>query len=159
MWWWSSWGGGGGCGGAGGGGGMIIYLHRNLSLNRRGRWGTTDDFTTISSIFLCFPLPSGTSRTPGLFIPLCCLPTSSSVCLVFFPLLLCLARWFCTDLMNGRHTTSVCVSFRWSGLRVVQAHTSSLVTWSLYEMSSILIVVAPHVHGLYSFLELCCRGP
>ena len=36
----------------------------------------------VSSIFLCSPLPSWTWRTPGLFIPRCCLPTSSSVCLV-----------------------------------------------------------------------------
>ena len=57
----------------------------------------------VSSIFLCSPLPSGTWRTLGLSIPCCCLPTSSSVCLVFFPLSLCLARWFWPDLMNGRH--------------------------------------------------------
>ena len=31
----------------------------------------------VSSIFPCFPLPSGTCRTPGLSIPWCCLPTSS----------------------------------------------------------------------------------
>ena len=75
----------------------------------------------VSSISLCFPLPSGTWRTPGLSIPWCCRPTSSSVCLVFFPLSLCLARWFWSDLMNGRHdhTTAVCVSLRWWGLRVV----------------------------------------
>ena len=48
----------------------------------------------VSSIFSCSPLPSGIWRTPGLSIPWCCLPTSSSVRLVFFPLLLCLARWF-----------------------------------------------------------------
>ena len=55
-------------------------------------------------------------------IPGCCLPTSSSVCLVFFTRSLCLARWFWPDLMNRRHdhTTSVCISLRWSGgLRVV----------------------------------------
>ena len=40
----------------------------------------------VFSIFPCSPLPSGTCRTPGLSIPWCCLPTSSSVCLVFFPL-------------------------------------------------------------------------
>ena len=69
-----------------------------------------------SSIFPCSPLPCGTWRTPGLSISWCCLPTSSSVCLVFFPLSLCLARWFWPDLMNGRHdhTTEVCVSWRWS---------------------------------------------
>ena len=36
----------------------------------------------VSSIFPCPPPPSGTWRTPGLSIPRCCLPTSSSVCLV-----------------------------------------------------------------------------
>ena len=37
---------------------------------------------SVSSIFLCSPLPLGTLRTPGLSIPWCCRPTSS-VCLVF----------------------------------------------------------------------------
>ena len=66
----------------------------------------------VCSIFPCSPLPSGTWRTPDLSIPWCCLPTSSSVCLGFFPLSLCLARWSWPDLMNGRHdrTTAVCVS-------------------------------------------------
>ena len=41
----------------------------------------------VSSVFPCFPLPSGTlRRPPGLPIPWCCLPTTSSVCPVFFPL-------------------------------------------------------------------------
>ena len=77
----------------------------------------------VFSIFPCSPLPSGTCRIPGLSIPRCCLPTSSSVCLVFFPLSLCLAKQFWPDLMNRRldHTIAVCVSLRWSGgLRVVQ---------------------------------------
>ena len=71
----------------------------------------------LFSIFPCSPLPSGTCWTPGLSIPWCCLPTSSPVCLVFFPLSLCLARWFWPDLMNRRHdhTTAVCVFLRSSG--------------------------------------------
>ena len=79
------------------------------------------------SISSCSPLPSGTCRTPGLSIPWCCLPTSSSVCLGFFPLSLFLARWFWPDLMNGRrdHTTAVCASLRSSGLRVVQLPADS----------------------------------
>ena len=97
----------------------------------------------VSSIFPCSPLPSGTWRTPGLSIPWCCLSTSSSVCLVFLPLSLCLARWFWPDLMNGRHdhTTAVCVSLRWSWGPIacwILAWTSSLVTWCLYEVRSIL---------------------
>ena len=82
----------------------------------------------VFSIFPCSPLPSGTCRTPGLSIPWCCLPISSSVCLVFFPLSVCLARWFWPDLMNGKHdpTTAVCVSSEWSGgLRVVQLPAGS----------------------------------
>ena len=75
----------------------------------------------VSSIFSCSPLPSWIWRTPGLSIPCCCLPTSSSVCLVFFPLSLCLVRWFWPHLMNGRHdhTAAVFVSLQWSeSLRV-----------------------------------------
>ena len=76
----------------------------------------------VFSIFPCSPLPSGTCWTPGLSIPWCCLLASSFVCLFFFSLSLCLARWFWPDLMNRRlvHTSSVCVSLLWSGgLRVV----------------------------------------
>ena len=57
----------------------------------------------VSTIFPCSPLPSGTSRIPSQSIPRCWLPTSSSVCLVFFLLSLCLARRFWPDLMNGKH--------------------------------------------------------
>ena len=82
----------------------------------------------VSSIFPCFPLPSGTWRIPGLSIPRRCLPIPSSVCLVFFLLSLCLARWFWPNLMNGRenYTTAVCVSLPWSGcLRVVRLPAGS----------------------------------
>ena len=82
----------------------------------------------VSSIFPCSLLPSGTWQTPGLSIPWCCLPTSSSVCLVFFPLKLCLAIWFWPDLINRRHvhTTAVYVSLQWSGgLCVVQLPAGS----------------------------------
>ena len=37
----------------------------HLSLNREGRWDTTDVFKPVSSIFLCSPLPSWTWRTPA----------------------------------------------------------------------------------------------
>ena len=100
----------------------------NPSTTRVGIWGTTDDFATSFLDFLCSPLPSGTWRTPGLWIPWFCLPTSSSVCLVLFPLSLCLAKCFWPDLMNGRHDhiTAVCVSLRWSGgLRVVRLPAES----------------------------------
>ena len=77
----------------------------------------------VSSILTCSPLPSGTWQTPGLSIPWCYLPTSSFVCLLFFPLSLCLSRWSWPDLMNRRHvhTTAVCIS----GLPVVQLPAGS----------------------------------
>ena len=82
----------------------------------------------VFSIFPCSPLASGTCRTPGLSIPWCCLPTSSFVSPVFFPLSLSFARWFWPDLMNWKHdhTTTVCVSLRSSGdLYVVQLPAGS----------------------------------
>ena len=82
----------------------------------------------VFSIFPCSPLTSWAYRTPGLSIPWCCLPTSSSVCLVFFPLSLCFARWSWPDLMNGKHdhTTAVCVFLRSSGdLHVVKLPAGS----------------------------------
>ena len=85
-------------------------------------------FQPVFSIFPCSPLPSVNCRTPGLSIPWCCLPTSSSVCLVFFTLSLCLAIWFWPDMLNGKHdhTTAVCVSLRSSGsLHVVQLSARS----------------------------------
>ena len=104
---------------------IIIY-----SLTAMVVWAPQMISQPVFSNFLCSPLPSGTCRTPGLSIPWCCLPTSSSVCLVLFPLSLCLARWFWPDLMKGKHdnTTAniVCVSLRSSGgLRVVQLPAGS----------------------------------
>ena len=40
----------------------------------------------VFSFFTCSLPPPGTCRSPGLSIPWCCLPTSSFVRLVFFPL-------------------------------------------------------------------------
>ena len=123
---------------------LLHFLH--LYLNGRGYSQGALQMASqpVSSIFLCSPLPSGTWWTPYLSIPWCCLPTSFSVCIVFFSIWLCLARWFCPDLMNGRHvhTTSIWVFLRWSGGLCgliacwILAHTSSLVMWSLYKMHS-----------------------
>ena len=97
----------------------------------------------VFSIFPCSPLPSGTCRTPDLSIFWCCLLTSSFVRLVFFPLSLCIARWFWQDLMNGRHdhTTAVCVSLRSSGdLHVVQLPAGS---WHRLPLNRLLLLLLP----------------
>ena len=57
------------------------------------------------------------------------------VCLVFFPLSLCLARWFWPDLINERHdhtTTAVCISLQWSG--------GGLVVWLLLDLGTDFLV-------------------
>ena len=97
-------------------------------LTARVVWAPQTILQPVFSFFPCSPLPSGICRTPGLYIPWYCLPTSSSVWLVFFPLSLCLARWFWPDLMNGRHdhTTAIRVSLLSSGgLRSVQLPAGS----------------------------------
>ena len=96
---------------------IFHHQHHYLSLNREGRWCTTDDFATSFLHFSLFStafLDLANSR-PVHFLMLS--STSSCVCLVFFLLLLCLARWFWPGLMNGRHdhATVVCVFLRWSG--------------------------------------------
>ena len=100
----------------------------------------------VSSIFPCSPLPCGTWQTPGLSIPWCCLPTSSSVCLVFFfpftvPCKMVLVRpderkaWpYHCSLRLFTIVRSSCASIAWW----ILARTSSLLTWSLYETCSIL---------------------
>ena len=60
----------------------------NLSLNGGGRWGTTDDFTVVSSIFPVLHCPLGFARLqacPFLNIVFLLL----FVWIVFFPVLLC----------------------------------------------------------------------
>ena len=104
------------------------HHHHHQFLNREGRWGTTNDFATSFLHFYLFSTALWTCRTPGLSIPWCCIPTSSYVCLVFFPLSLCVARWIWPDLINWKHdhTTAVCVSLRSSGdLHVVKLPAGS----------------------------------
>ena len=108
---------------------QIHHLH--FSLNRQGRWGITDDFTTSflhCSLFSTALWDLAKSKPVYSFIFCSHLLVVVVVCLVFFPLSLCLARWFWPDLMNGKHyrTTAVCVSLRsLEGLRVVQLSAGS----------------------------------
>ena len=116
----------------------VLFNHHISSIPlARGSLGHYRWFHNQFPPFFCSSLPSGTWRTPGMSIPWWCLPTSASVCLVFFPLSLCLARWFWPDLMNGRHvhTTAICVSLRWSG----GLSCGPIACW----------ILASSCHGLY----------
>ena len=117
----------------------LHHLHVHLSLNNGGSLGHHRWLHNQFPPFFYSQLPSGTWWTPSLAIPWCCLPTSSTVCLVFFPLSLCLASWFLPDLINGRHvhTTSVCISLHWSSLCVVQLPTGS---WHNFHVGNMVFV-------------------
>ena len=100
----------------------------------------------VFPIFPCSPLPSGTCRTQGLSIPWCCLPTSSFVCLVFFPLVTvpCEMVWARPDERETwpyRCSLHLFTIVRRSSCGPIAcwilARSSSLVTWSLYETCSI----------------------
>ena len=100
----------------------------------------------VSSIFFCSPLSPGTLRTPDLSIPWCCLPTSICLpCLLppfTVPRNMALARpderETCLYHFSLRLFTMVRRSSCGPIACWILAWTSSLVTWSLYEMWRIL---------------------
>ena len=100
-----------------GGGGLYVasFLTFTYSLTTGVAWAPQMTSLPVSSIFLRTPLTAvwGLANSRPVH-SLCSLSTSSSVCLVFFPLSLCLVRWFWPDLMNRKHvhTTLDCGSLR-----------------------------------------------
>ena len=107
---------------------MRSHHHHYQSLNREGRWGTTDGFATS---FLHFSLFS----TALWDLPNCRPVPSLMLSSHLFPCLLCLLSPFTVpckmglaklDERNHVHTTAVCVFLRWSGsLRVVRLPAGS----------------------------------
>ena len=80
----------------------LTSLHLHLFLNTGARWDTTDDFMTS---FLHFSLSSTAVWDLVNSRPVHSLTYSSHLflCLVFFSLLPCLAKWCWPGLLNGRH--------------------------------------------------------
>ena len=121
----------------------------------------------VSSIFPCFSLPSGTWRTPGLSIPWCCLPTSSSVCLVFLSSFHCaLQDGFGKTWWTGNMTIPLQFTFLYDRQEIsvrtnclLDLGTDFLVGNIVFVWDAWYLVVAPYFHGLYSSLELGCEGP
>ena len=131
----------------------------HLSPNCEGCWGTTDYFATSFLHLSLFSTALWVLANSRPSIPWCCPPTSSSVCIVFFPLSLCLARWFWPDLMNGRHdhTTAVCISLQWSGgLRVVQLPAGSWVSFTMHNMFVSWFQNAQCTCSRVSDYKVCC---
>ena len=120
----------------------------------------------VSSIFPCSPLPSGTWRTPGLSIPWCCLPTSSSVCLIFFPFHCALQDGFPQTWWTGDMSILLQFASLYDGQEIFVWSNCLRDLGTDFLVGNIIFVwhvqyfgVAPHLHGLYSSLELCCEGP
>ena len=126
---------------------LHYHYHHHLSLNREGRCGTTDDFTTS---FLHFPLFSTAFWDLANSRPVHSLMLSSHV---FFrlPCLLSLCIVPCKMVLarpDERETCPYHFSLRlFTMVRRyscgpiacwILAQTPSLVTWSLYKMPSIL---------------------
>ena len=124
---------------------ILPHYHHHLSLNRKGRWGTTDDFTTS---FLHFSLFSTALWDLANSRPVRSLMLSSR----FF---LCLPRLLppfsvpCKMVLGRPDEQETCLHHCSLHLFIVRslcglialsilAQTISLVTWSLNEMCSIL---------------------
>ena len=103
--------------------GLVSSCMIHLLLHREGRWGSTDDFRTISLHFSLFSTVlldlanSGPVHSLILYLHLfLCLPCLLPPFTVPYKVVLARPgeRETCSD------TTSVCVSLLWSGLRVVR---------------------------------------
>ena len=123
------------------------HHHHHLSLNHEGRWGTTNDFT-IS--FLHFSLFSTALRDMSNSRPVhaLMLPSHPFLCLPCLlppftvPCEMVLARPDEHETCRYRYSLRLFTMVRRSSCGPIScwilARTSSLVTWSLYEMCSIL---------------------
>ena len=119
------------------------HHYHHQSLNREGSWGTTDDFATSFLHFSCSPLPSGTCPVHSqmlsshlfLFPPCLLLPFT-------VPCKMVLARPDERETWPYHCSLHLFKIIRRSSCGPIAcwflAQISSLVTWSLYEMCSIL---------------------
>ena len=99
----------------------------------------------VSSIFLCSPLPYGTWRTTGcpfpdtVFPPLLMSALSSPFCCALQVVLARPNEWETYPCHCSLHLFMMVRRSSWGLIACwILAQTSSLVTWSLYEMCSIL---------------------
>ena len=123
-------------------------LHLHPLFNHNGRWGTTDDFTTTSFLhFTMFSTALWDLENSGPVHPLMlsshlflCLPCLLSPLTVLCKMVLARpdVRETCPHHCSLRLFTMVSKSSCGPVACWILAQTSSLVTWSLYELRSIL---------------------
>ena len=133
------------------------HHHHHQSLNREGCWGTTDDFATSFlhfSLFSTAPWDLPNSRpvhslmlSSHLFLcPPSHLPPFTVPC----------------EMVLARPVERETWPYHWS-LRpftiLLDLGTDFLVGNMVFVWDVQFLAVAPHFHGLYSSLELCCESP
>ena len=142
---------------------ILCLLH--LTFNCGGHWGTTDDFTTSLLHFSLFSTALSDfmySRhvhslmlSSHLFFCLSCLLSPFAV-----PCKMVLARADEREPIPLQFVSLYDVQkvFLWSDC-LLDLGTDFLIGSMVLVQEALYLAVAPHFHGLYSSLELCCEGP
>ena len=142
------------------------FLHLHLSLNRRDRFGTTDDFTTSFLHFFLFSTALWDFANSG---PVISLKLSSHL---FFSCLPCLLSPFTVPSkmvlarLGERETRSYHFSLRL--ITMVRFSCGPIACWipaqdfiignMVFVWDAWYLLVPPYFHGSYSSLRLCCEG-
>ena len=145
----------------------VSLISSHQSFNREGRWGTTDNFATSFVHFSLFSTAlwdlANSRAVHSLMLsspPLLLSALSSS------PFHCALQGGFCQIWWTGDMIISLQFAslydgqdiFLWSNCLLdlgTDFHVGNMVfAWDVQYLA-----VAPHFHGLYSSLELCCEGP
>ena len=113
----------------------------------------------VSFICLCSPLPSRTWRNPGLSIHWCCLASSSSVCLVFFPFHCALKDSFGQTWWTGDMTIYYCSLCLFTMVR--RSSCGPIVCWILafspvLFKNKVTCLTAPTVTCDWMYVHIFC---
>ena len=138
----------------------LKHHYHHLSLNCEGCWGSTDDFATS---FLHFSLFSTAlwdllNSRPVHSLMLSSLSSSPFHC--------ALQDGFGQTWWTGDMTIPLQFASLYNGQEVLvwsncllDLGTDFLIGNMIFVWDALYLVVAPHFHGLYSSLELCCESP
>ena len=141
------------------------HHRRHLSLTARVVGAPQMISLPVSFIFPVLHCPLGLAELQACPFPDVVFPPLPLSSLSSSPLSLCLARWFWPDLMNERHDHTTAVASLYDGQVFVQSDclldlgTDFLVGNVVFVWNAQHLAVAPHFHGSYSSLQLCCEYP
>ena len=141
------------------------HHHHHQSLKREGRWSTTDKLQPVFSTFPVFHCLLGLGEVHACPFPDVVFPPLPLSALSSSPFHCARQDGFGQTWWTGDMTIPLQIAyfyggqeiFMWSSCILSLGTTSSLVTWSLYKMSSIM---RSHLISMACILfsELCCEG-